>query len=116
MMSRYTAVAVQTIIRHVREPDWRDAIVRENVNRSLSLMDYVSHRWGSAKLYVLPEFSLTGVEQVRSVEEWTRTPVRERAGRQSRRSGVFRRKSYSFRPLKTARLPVDQMRAGKKDT
>ena len=76
MISRYTAVAVQTIIRHVREPDWRDAIVRENVNRSLSLMDYVSHRWGSAKLYLLPEFSLTGVEHVRSVEEWTQTAIR----------------------------------------
>ncbi len=76
MIERYTAVAVQTTIRHVREPEWRDAIVRENVNRSLSLMDYVSHRWGSAKLYVLPEFSLTGVEHVRSVEDWTRTAIR----------------------------------------
>ena len=76
MISRYTAVAVQTIIRHVREPGWRDAIVRENVNRSLSLMDYVSHRWGSAKLYLLPEFSLTGVEHVRSVEEWTQVAIR----------------------------------------
>ena len=31
MMSRYTAVAVQTIIRHVREPGWRDAIVGVHV-------------------------------------------------------------------------------------
>ncbi len=70
MVEKYTAVAVQTIIRHVREPEWREAIVRENINRYLSLMDYVSCRWGQAKLYVLPEFSLTGVEHVRSVEEW----------------------------------------------
>ena len=70
MISPYTAVAVQTIIRHVKEPKWRDAIIRENVNRSLSMMDYVSHRFGAAKLYVLPEFALTGAEHLRSVEEW----------------------------------------------
>ena len=75
MFDSYTAVAVQTVIRHVREYEWRDAVIRENVNRSLSLIDYVSHRWGSAKLYVLPEFSLTGVEHVRSVEEWTRVAI-----------------------------------------
>ncbi len=39
MIPPYTAVAVQTIIRHVKEPEWRDAIVRENVNRALSRMD-----------------------------------------------------------------------------
>ncbi|MGY8937931.1 MAG: nitrilase-related carbon-nitrogen hydrolase [Alphaproteobacteria bacterium] len=76
MIEKYTAVAVQTIIRHVREPEWREAVVRENVNRYLSLMDYVSCRWGQAKLYVLPEFSLTGVEHVRSVEEWTQIAIR----------------------------------------
>ena len=76
MIEPYTAVAVQTIIRHVKEPDWRDAVVRENVNRYLSIMDYVKHRWGSAKLFVLPEFSLTGAEHVRSVEEWTRVALR----------------------------------------
>ena len=35
MVEKYTAVAVQTIIRHVREPEWREAIVRENINRYL---------------------------------------------------------------------------------
>ncbi len=68
MIAPYTAVAVQTIIRHVKDPKWRDAIVRENVNRILSMMDYVKHRFGAAKLFVLPEFSLTGAEHVRSVE------------------------------------------------
>ena len=62
MIAPYTAVAVQIIIRHVKEPKWRDAIIRENVNRSLSMMDYVSHRFGAAKLFVLPEFCLTGAE------------------------------------------------------
>ena len=38
MIAPYTAVAVQTIIRHVKEPKWRDAIIRENVNRSLSMV------------------------------------------------------------------------------
>ena len=76
MIAPYTAVAVQTVIRHVKEPDWREAIVRENVNRSLSMMDYVSHRFGAAKLFVLPEFSLTGAEHLRSVEEWTQVALR----------------------------------------
>ncbi len=76
MISPYTAVAVQTIIRHVKEPKWRDAIIRENVNRSLSMMDYVSHRFGAAKLYLLPEFALTGAEHLRSVEEWTQVALR----------------------------------------
>lgn len=76
MISPYTAVAVQTIIRHVKEPKWRDAIIRENVNRSLSMMDYVKHRFGAAKLFVLPEFALTGAEHVRSVEEWTQVALR----------------------------------------
>ena len=76
MIAPYTAVAVQTIIRHVKDPKWRDAIIRENVNRSLSMMDYVSHRFGAAKLYVLPEFALTGAEHVRSVEEWTQVALR----------------------------------------
>ena len=76
MIAPYTAVAVQTIIRHVKEPEWRDAIIRENVNRSLSMMDYVSHRFGAAKLYLLPEFALTGAEHLRSVEEWTRVALR----------------------------------------
>ena len=76
MITPYTAVAVQTIIRHVKEPEWRDAIVRENVNRSLSMMDYVAHRFGAAKLFVLPEFCLTGAEHVRSIEDWTRVALR----------------------------------------
>lgn len=76
MIAPYNAVAVQTIIRHVKEPEWRDAIVQENVNRYLSLMDYVAHRWGSAKLFVLPEFCLTGAEHLRSVEEWTQVALR----------------------------------------
>jgi predicted amidohydrolase len=76
MVSPYTAVAVQTIIRHVKDPKWRDAIVRENVNRILSMMDYVKHRFGAAKLFVLPEFSLTGAEHVRTVEEWTKVALR----------------------------------------
>ena len=76
MITPYTAVAVQTIIRHVKEPEWRDAIVRENVNRALSMMDYVAHRFGAAKLFVLPEFCLTGAEHVRSVDEWTRVALR----------------------------------------
>ena len=76
MITPYTAVAVQTIIRHVKEPEWRDAIIRENVNRSLSMMDYVAHRFGAAKLFVLPEFCLTGAEHVRSVDDWTRVALR----------------------------------------
>ena len=76
MITPYTAVAVQTIIRHVKEPEWRDAIIAENVNRALSMMDYVAHRFGSAKLFVLPEFCLTGAEHVRSVEQWTQVALR----------------------------------------
>ncbi len=76
VIAPYTAVAVQTIIRHVKEPGWRDAIIRENVNRYLSLMDYVSHRWGSAKLFVMPEFSLTGTEHGRTVEDWIKVAHR----------------------------------------
>ena len=76
MIAPYTAVAVQTVIRHVREPAWADAVIRDNVNRYLSIMDYVKHRWGSAKLFVLPEFSLTGAEHGRSVEEWIKVAHR----------------------------------------
>jgi predicted amidohydrolase len=76
MIAPYTAVAVQTNIRHAKDMEWRDAIVRENVNRALSLMDYVKHRWGAARLFVLPEFCLTGAEHVRSVEEWTQVALR----------------------------------------
>ena len=76
MIAPYTAVAVQTIIRHVKEPEWSGAVIRENVNRYLSLMDYVKHRFGSAKLFVMPEFSLTGTEHGRSVEEWIRVAHR----------------------------------------
>lgn len=76
MIEPYTAVAVQTIIRHVTEPEWREPVIRENVNRSLAMMDYVKHRWGSAKLFVLPEFCLTGVECIRSVEDWCRVALR----------------------------------------
>ena len=76
MIAPYTAVAVQTIIRHVKEPEWRDAIIAENVNRALSMMDYVAHRFGAAKLFVLAEFCLTGAEHVRSVEQWTKVALR----------------------------------------
>lgn len=76
MIAPYAAVAVQTIIRHVKEPEWRDAIIAENVNRALSMMDYVAHRFGAAKLFVLPEFCLTGAEHVRSVEQWTKVALR----------------------------------------
>lgn len=76
MIAPYTAVAIQTIIRHVKDPKWRDAIVRENVYRSISMMDYVKHRFGAAKLFLLPEFSLTGAEHVRTVEDWTKVALR----------------------------------------
>ncbi len=75
MIAPYTAVAVQTIIRHVKDLKWREAIIKENVNRNISMMDYVKHRFGAAKLFVLPEFSLTGAEHVRSVEEWTKVAL-----------------------------------------
>jgi predicted amidohydrolase len=76
MIAPYTAVAIQTIIRHVKDPKWRDSIVRENVYRNISMMDYVKHRFGAAKLFLLPEFSLTGAEHLRSVEEWTKVALR----------------------------------------
>ena len=77
MIKSYTAVAVQTIIRHIKEPDWSAVIIRENVNRALSMMDYASHRLGAAaKLFVLPEFCLTGNARGRSVDEWTRVAHR----------------------------------------
>lgn len=76
MIAPYTAVAIQTIIRHVKDSKWRDAIVRENVYRSISMMEYVRHRFGAARLFLLPEFSLTGAEHVRSVEEWTKVALR----------------------------------------
>jgi predicted amidohydrolase len=40
------------------------------------MMDYVKHRFGAAKLFLLPEFSLTGAEHLRSVEEWTKVALR----------------------------------------
>ena len=36
MIAPYTAVAVQTIIRQVKETAWRDTVIRENVNRGLA--------------------------------------------------------------------------------
>lgn len=68
-MTRYQAAALQTIIREVRDRATKAETIRENVNRSLALIDYVTTRFGNAKLCVLPEFSLQGFDHWDSLDE-----------------------------------------------
>jgi predicted amidohydrolase len=75
MAAPYTAAIVQSLIRHVGDPATKRATIRENVHRNLSMIEYVAHRFGGAKLFVMPEFSLTGAEHVRSVDDWTKVAL-----------------------------------------
>lgn len=75
-MQCYTAAALQTIIREVRDRATKQETIRENVNRSIALIDYVTGRFGDAKLCVLPEFSLQGFDHWDSLDEMLAVCIR----------------------------------------
>lgn len=70
MPDSYRVALLQTQIRHVGSVESKAKIVRENINRARSLIEYTGIRWGDTKLVVLPEWSLTGSAHTRSIEEW----------------------------------------------
>ena len=77
MIEPYNVACIQTTIRQVRDPATRDETIRENLYRSISLMEYASIRFGQPKLVVLPEFYLTGADHLhRTIEQWTKVGVR----------------------------------------
>jgi len=71
MIEPYNVAAIQTRIRHVRKGPDQQKFIKENLYRSIALIDYVTVRFGAAKLVVLPEFWLTGADHARSVQDWT---------------------------------------------
>jgi predicted amidohydrolase len=71
MIAPYTVAAIQTRIRHMRKGPLQHKTIKENLYRSIALIDYGAVRFGSSKLVVLPEFWLTGSDHTRSVQEWT---------------------------------------------
>jgi predicted amidohydrolase len=76
MIEPYSVAAIQTRIRHVRKGANQQKTIKENLYRSIALIDYAAVRFGAAKLVVLPEFWLTGAEHGRSVQEWTEVAPR----------------------------------------
>jgi len=77
MIQPYNVACIQTVIRQVRDPATRDETVRENLYRSVALMEYAAIRFGQPKLVVLPEFFLTGADHLhRTIEEWTQVACR----------------------------------------
>src|SRR5215204_7418071 len=77
MIEPYNVACIQTSIRQVRDPATRDETIRENLYRSISLMEYASIRFGQPKLVVLPEFYLTGADHLRrTIPEWAQVAVR----------------------------------------
>ena len=71
MIEPYSVAAIQTRIRHVRKGVNQHKTIKENLYRSIALIDYAAVRFGAAKLVVLPEFWLTGADHGRSVQDWT---------------------------------------------
>lgn len=69
MIKPFNVACLQTVIHEVRDASTKAEVIRENVNRALSLIDYVTGRFGSAKLCLLPEFSLQGFDHLPSLEE-----------------------------------------------
>lgn len=70
MIEPYAVAVVQTTIRHARRGPNLERAIRENLFRSISLIEYAATRFGRPKLVVLPEFWLTGSDHDRSVAEW----------------------------------------------
>ncbi|MBV8715674.1 MAG: hypothetical protein JOZ65_11470 [Chloroflexi bacterium] len=71
MIEPYSVAAIQTRIRHVRKGANQQKTIKENLFRSIAIIDYAAVRFGAAKLVVLPEFWLTGADHGRSVQDWT---------------------------------------------
>jgi predicted amidohydrolase len=76
MIEPYSVAAIQTRIRHVRKGANQQKTIKENLYRSIALIDYAAVRFGAARLVVLPEFWLTGAEHGRSVQDWTEVAPR----------------------------------------
>lgn len=95
MGDAYRVAVVQSQIRHVGDLEMRDRVVRENINRIRSLIEYTGIRWGDTKLVLLPEWSLTGSDHNRTVEEWAQIAIRipgpeiELLGAVAREMGVY---------------------------
>lgn len=95
MVDSYRVALLQTQIRHVGSIDSRAAVVRENINRARSLIEYTGIRWGDTKLAILPEWSLTGSAHARSIEEWEKIalevpgPEIDLLGAAAREFGVY---------------------------
>lgn len=75
MIEPYGVVAIQSIVRNVYNKNSREKTLRETINRNLSIIDYTAARHGGPKLFVLPEFSLTGSNRNRTVEEWSEIAI-----------------------------------------
>lgn len=70
MIEPYGVVAVQSIIRNVFNKNSRERTIKEVINRNLSIINYTAARHGGPKLFVLPEFSITGSARNRTPDEW----------------------------------------------
>ena len=69
MIRPFNAACIQSIIHEIRDHRTKDEVIRENINRILSNIDYVTGRFGNSKIIVLPEFSLQGFDHLPGVED-----------------------------------------------
>lgn len=77
MLRPYSATCVQSIIRKVKSKASKEATIRENLYRNLSLIDNLTNLgWAPPKLFAFPEFFLQGFPSGESLAEWLEVAIR----------------------------------------
>lgn len=95
-LDQFLATCVQTTTKIVTDAATKDAVIAENLERCLELIDYIcaEPRYYS-KLVVFPEFFLTSPPESRTIEDYLMRsieipgPVTEAIGRKARQYGIY---------------------------
>jgi predicted amidohydrolase len=91
----YKAALIQHETQVIVDPKDRDAIVEQNLERILTLIQWTFNRVGEVRLAAFSEYGIIGQFRPRSVEEWLELaepvpgPVTDRIGEEAERLGVY---------------------------
>lgn len=69
-MKPYRVALIQQQTRIIVDPEKRDEIIRENLDRIFELLDWTFLRLGGVKLAAFSEYGIIGQYRPRSVAQW----------------------------------------------
>jgi predicted amidohydrolase len=94
-MKPYRVALIQQQTRVIVNPNDRNEIIRENLNRVFELLDWTFLRLGGVKLAAFSEYGIIGQYRPRTVDDWLKLAetipgeVTERIGKKAQEKGCY---------------------------